>query len=263
MSYHFRKELNDRYFLTSTLAKEIEKKLKKFPEGRIKVKRIGESQYYYYLNSCAEEKLLDRERDNVRIQELIQKNYLEKVLKASKAEALQLKKLIDRYPQTLAEDVYSSLSEDRRKIAKPIVLTDEQFIEQWQNVPYTPKPFKEGVPVYMTMRGERVRSKSEQLIADRLFVNGIPYQYEFPVEVNGKIIHPDFKILKVSVRKDVYLEHCGMMDNPEYSNDVVKRVQEYSQAGIILGDSLFLTLESSTMPFDVRVLDEMIKVSFR
>ena len=82
--------------------------------------------------------------------------------------------------------------------------------------------------------------------------------------INGKIIHPDFTILRVRDRKILYLEHCGMADDPEYAEKrIVKRINEYSQAGIILGDNLFLTFESSTTPFDVRVLDRMIETCFK
>ena len=113
------------------------------------------------------------------------------------------------------------------------------------------------------MNGERVRSKSEMIIADRLFVNGIPYKYECPLMVgDNEIIHPDFTILRIRDRKIIYYEHCGKMDDPGYAEEMVERSVKYSLAGIVQGDSLFYTYESSTKPLDVRVLDNMIKRSF-
>ncbi len=54
------------------------------------------------------------------------------------------------------------------------------------------------------------------------------------------------------------------MDDPEYTeNRVVKRINDYSLAGINLGDKLFITMESSTTPLDVRVLDELINKQFK
>ena len=54
------------------------------------------------------------------------------------------------------------------------------------------------------------------------------------------------------------------MDDPEYTeNRVVKRINDYSLAGIDLGDKLFITMESSTTPLDVRVLDELINKQFK
>ena len=53
------------------------------------------------------------------------------------------------------------------------------------------------------------------------------------------------------------------MDDPEYTeNRVVKRINDYNLAGITLGNNLFITMESSTTPLDVRVLDKLIKTQF-
>ena len=52
---------------------------------------------------------------------------------------------------------------------------------------------------YYTYKGERVRSKSEMIIANELFRNNIPYKYELPIELenwNKKVtIYPDFTVL--------------------------------------------------------------------
>jgi predicted nuclease of restriction endonuclease-like RecB superfamily len=113
------------------------------------------------------------------------------------------------------------------------------------------------------MRGERVRSKSEVIIADRLLISGIPYKYECPLKVGKRVIHPDFTILRLSDRRVVYYEHCGKLDDPEYAEDLVNRVNDYNHAGIIQGERLFMTFETSKTPLDVRVLDKMIKENFR
>ena len=49
---------------------------------------------------------------------------------------------------------------------------------------------------YYTIKGERVRSKSEKIIADELYRYQIPYKYEFPLTLathNRNIqLYPDF-----------------------------------------------------------------------
>ena len=47
--------------------------------------------------------------------------------------------------------------------------------------------------IHKTARGELVRSKSEVIIADALFHNGLDYQYEPEVILEGKVKRPDFK----------------------------------------------------------------------
>ena len=263
MINQLRNDIQSRYELLTELIKQIEKKLKNYPEGRINVKHHQYGDYYYLVNSQTSEKYLHKE-DLKLATELLQKSYLNKVLIASKKESLALKRYLDCKPSTVAEEVFDTLSDGRKKLVKPIVPTDEQYVREWLAIPYTPKEFEEGTPVFPTRKGERVRSKSEMIIADRLLANGIPYKYECPILVKGKIIHPDFTLLRVSDRKILYLEHCGKADNPEYAEKrIVKRINDYNQAGIIQGDNLFLTFESSTTPFDVRVLDKMINQCFK
>ena len=254
-------EATSRYKKISALAQEIEHKLQDYPSGRIEIKHISNRSYYYLVTPGSEERLLINEDEL--IEKLLQKNYLKKVLKCSIREADVLQRLINSYPDSLAEDIYSALSEERQKFVKPIIPTTEQFVKEWQEKPYTPKEIKEGTPVYETLRKERVRSKSEQIIADRLYVNGIPYKYEFPLKVNNKVIHPDFTILRKSDRKELYHEHLGKTDDEKYQNDNVPRLNDYILAGHLLGDTLFLSFESSTTPLDVRVIDRMIKEHYR
>ena len=125
------------------------------------------------------------------------------------------------------------------------------------------KPFKKGAPEFYTLKGERVRSKSEVIIADRLRANGIPYRYECPLKVGNKVIHPDFTILRMSDRKIIYHEHCGKMSDQQYLDDMLSRARDYNDAGIILGDRLFYTFETDTTPLDVTILDNIIKRHYR
>ena len=168
-------EATSRYKKISALTQEIEHKLQEYPSGRIEIKHISNRSYYYLVTSGSEERLLINEDEL--IEKLLQKNYLKKVLKCSIRETDVLQRLINSYPDSLAEDIYSTLSAERQKFVKPIIPTTEQFVKEWQEKPYTPKEIKEGTPVYETLRKERVRSKSEQIIADRLYVNVIPYKY--------------------------------------------------------------------------------------
>lgn len=155
--------------------------------------------------------LLDK--GNKLINDLMQKNYLEKVINVNHKELNVLKKAIEQYPTVTAEEIYEQPTEDRKMLVKPIVTPIEQYVQEWQSQPYTPKPIAEGTSFFETLKGERVRSKSEQIIADRLYANGIPYKYECPLIVNGKLIHPDFTILRKSDRKEVYHEHLGKSDD--------------------------------------------------
>ena len=260
MNNNLYSDIKARNELIAKTAKEIEKRLENLPDGRINVKHRKTGNCYYQVGDGGCEKYLT---DDDLIRKLIQKSYLEKVLKSLQAEKSVLEKTIKHYPEIIAEDIYDQLSEERKIIAKPIVFGDEEYARRWQEKSYVKKPISDDIPVYTTMRGERVRSKSEIIIADRLFANGIPYKYECPLNVGGVIIHPDFTILRMSDRKVLYLEHCGKVGDSEYGKDMVKRINDYALAGIYQDDRLFFTFETDGIPLNTEVLDRIINDCFR
>ena len=260
MDKNLREFLTERYELLSKLIAELDRKIKLFPEGGISVKRHKYGVYYYRTGTGFGEDYLPK-KDSGLINDLIQKNYYQRVLASSCKEAAAIKRALDHIPDTFAEDVYELLSNDRKALVKPIVKPIEQFVREWQETPYNSKPISDDVPVFVTMKGERVRSKSEQIIADRLYINDIPYKYECPLRVGNRIIHPDFTILRRSDRKELYHEHCGKLDDTKYTKDNLPRINDYILNGF--GDRLFLSFESSVVPLDVRVIDKMINDNFR
>ena len=262
MSINIYHDLNARFELLSKSICEIERKIELMPEGRINVKSHSGKSYYYLDGINSGEKYLSQ-NDTELIKALIQKDYLKRVLKEAKRELAAIEKIQKIYPDSLAEDVFDKLPEGRKKYAKPINICDDAYAIKWMEAPYKRKPFKKDMPEYYTLKGERVRSKSEVIIADRLMANGIPYRYECPLQMGKKVIHPDFTILKMSDRKILYHEHCGKMGDPQYTEDMLVRAKDYNQAGIFLGDRLFYTFESETMPLDVTILDNIINQHYR
>ena len=261
MAVDIRKDMNVRYELLARSIGEIENKLKLLPEGRINVKEQNGNTYYSLSNEGKTKYLPVNDLET--ITGLLQKQYLYTVLKTNKRELSALEKMSKLYPDTLAEDVFDRLSEGKKRYTKPINVIDDAYAQKWMAVPYKRKPFKKDMPEVYTTKGERVRSKSEIIIADRLRANGIPYRYECPLKVGKKIIHPDFTILRMSDRKILYHEHCGKMGDPKYIEDMLSRAKDYSLEDIILGDRLFYTFESEATPLDVAMLDMLIKMHYR
>ena len=119
--------------------------------------------------------------------------------------------------------------------------------------------YKEGLR-YETEQGERVRSKSEKIIADKLHAMGIPYRYEYPVYLSGyETVYPDFMLLKTKTREEILFEHFGLMDDPDYCENAISKLQKYSQNGYFLGKNLIVTFELPKVPLDMNVLEQMLK----
>ena len=115
------------------------------------------------------------------------------------------------------------------------------------------------------MNGERVRSKSEVIIADALERSGIPYKYECPRELSdgGQRVYPDFTCLNLRTRKEVLWEHLGMMDNPEYASMAVKKFSSYLKNGFVLGVNLIVSMECSDKPLNQTEVRKIIQGIFR
>lgn len=111
----------------------------------------------------------------------------------------------------------------------------------------------------ITEKGEAVRSKSEKIIADKLYMKEIPYVYEQPLYLKGYgYVVPDFKILNVRTKKEYYLEHFGMMDDYEYVKNAIKKIECFQKNEIYPGEKLLITLEASDSPLNMIILEKMV-----
>lgn len=109
---------------------------------------------------------------------------------------------------------------------------DDMFIKQWEGEECKTNPYFPEEKVYVTKRGDYVRSKSEVLLADMYFNLGIPYRYEAQLCLkSGKKKYPDFTLLKTVTREVIYHEHMGLMDDNEYRHANLVKLDEYRRNG--------------------------------
>ena len=189
---------------------------------------------------------------------LIQKSYDEKILKAVRKQADKIGRFLRDYDPAVFKNIYSRTGDIRKQFLSAVELPDREYVENWLKYTYKGKEFPEGTPEHYSENGERVRSKSEVLIADALLKAGIPYRYECPLDLGGRIIHPDFTVLRIRDRKEVYWEHLGMADDEQYLYDAILRIRQYEKNGIFPGDGLILTAETNQIPLNRVVIDRMI-----
>ena len=91
----------------------------------------------------------------------------------------------------------------------------------------------------------------------------IPYRYEYPLYLNGLgWIHPDFTILDIHTRKEVYFEHFGLMNDEDYREKAFRKIQIYEKNGYFQGDRLLFTYETERNPIDMRMIEQKIKHFF-
>src|SRR5690606_19242238 len=96
--------------------------------------------------------------------------------------------------------------------------------------------------IHKTEKGHLVRSKSELVIANKLFQLEIPYYYErkLPGTVDKHVLRPDFTFIDPAGDPIVW-EHLGMLSIDEYSKGWEWKEAWYQRNGFTLGENLFTT----------------------
>lgn len=253
-------EIDERIVFLRHLVQKKRKEIKKAPIGLLNVARTGNRIQYYFKNSPKDKarKYLKKSQSSI-IKALCQKDYDERVVEAAEKELNHLVRLQNHYRKGNCEAIYQKIIPERREWIEPIELSDDEFVARWMEQDYPRKPFREDMPEYYTDNGERVRSKSEILIANALKKHDIPYRYEAPLYLNGfGTIHPDFTVLNVRERKEYYWEHMGMMGEPEYLEEALQRINMYEKNNIFPGDKLILSHETSKHPMNPRSIERLI-----
>lgn len=239
------------------MIQSIKQRLENAPDGGLRIVHNHGSRQYYRRGKQND---YIRKENGSLVKALAQKEYDKKVLRALEAEKKKMKNSWAGYDFRSLVPIYENLSPDRKELVTPCILSDEDFIKEWEDKKYKRKEIGDNVPEIYTEKGERVRSKSEKLIADKLFMMGIPYRYEYPIFLYGfGTIYPDFTLLDVARRREILFEHLGMMDNEEYCEKAIKKINTYIKYGIIPGDKLILTYETSRIPIDIRMVQTMIE----
>ena len=158
------------------------------------------------------------------------------------------------------EEVYDSFHPAKQDVIvpHPKVLPDSLFIKEWESKKYEGLPFNVGSSEYYSDKGERMRSKSEVIIANTLARKGIPYRYECPLQLPDCVMYPDFTTLNIRTRKEYYWEHFGMLSDPGYLNKTLIKLRKYESAGYYPGEKLLITRESISQPLSTKNVQELI-----
>lgn len=115
---------------------------------------------------------------------------------------------------------------------------------------------------YRTLQGERVRGYQELLIANWLFLNGVPYEYEAAFITKRRVAegvdyHPDFHLTNTNI----YLEHFGVdrkgrtrpdIDREQYNKEINMKRELHKESETVL-------LETYHYDWQEGILEEKLK----
>ncbi len=96
--------------------------------------------------------------------------------------------------------------------------------------------------IHKTEKGHMVRSKSELVIANMLFQNGVDYEYERVFEGSDEQgrLRPDFSFV-TPAGDPIIWEHLGMMNRDDYRRGWEWKRQWYQRNGLVEGETIFST----------------------
>ena len=258
------KLMEDRAKVLRNGIKIAERDKKTFPEGHLRISRTNNQIRYYEAadGPTPDEKYISVKNMKL-IRRLAQKTYNKTFLRNAKNELEDIEKLLKVFNKADADSCFTNLSSDRQNLIVPYIIPDHLYAKEWQSQNFQSNSYMPENIKYDTRRGEKVRSKSEAILADIMFELGIPYHYEKPLIISGGIVrYPDFTMLNVKTREEIYMEHFGLLDDEEYRRGCLDKLDEYRKNGIFPGKNLIFTYETSENPVDIKGIKEMLKELF-
>ncbi len=234
------------------------KQLAQAPDGHLRIsKSNGKIQYYYVQSDSNKNGKYLGKNDLPMARELAQADYDKKLISQLQEELLSIENLLSQHGQL--ERLHTELHPGRQTLVTPATLSPSDYVEIWSSVEYKHKDFSPEAPILLTSKGERVRSKSEVIIADTLHRLGIPYRYEFPLKLQSFNVHPDFYCLNIRTRKEFAWEHLGLLDDSDYARSAVDKLFHYQKSGYFPGKNLIISTESRDLPLSSKQVEQIAK----
>lgn len=136
-------------------------------------------------------------------------------------------------------------------------------LKDWQKLPYQTNPTHPEQLCIKACSGNVVRSKSEAFIDMALFQNRIPFRYECALQLGKITIYPDFTIRHPKNGSFYYWEHFGLMDDADYCQNAMQKLNLYSKNGIVPSINLITTYETKEHPLSPEIVEKTIELYFR
>lgn len=209
------------------IKKSLEKRLQGAQIRNVGCKNIR-GHYRYYLD----QKYVGKQ-EMAELKQLVQLEYYAKLLPEIEHQIVKLKKALVNIDETKLEKIYNEMHPGKRKLITSGIMSREEKIRRFEGEAYESKPIDDERNEFYTNKGERVRSKSEKIIADHFERRGILYRYEKPL----------------------YL----MMDDSVYYNATLRKLDIYEKNDILLGRDLLVFHETGKRALNMKKVDKYIQ----
>lgn len=195
----------------------IEKKLKLLPKEELFCFENGKYYSWLKVDEVTKKRSYIKKQERAYAESLALNKYYTCQRDRIRKELALLNKLIVR--QNKISENPSELLDSKSPYSHLLKSKLSSFSEQinsWEKEVYDQNNRYPEHLIHKTLKGHFVRSKSEAIIANTLYLNKIPYRYEAELHLDDVTFYPDFTICHPETLEIIYWEHFGMMDVPQY-----------------------------------------------
>ncbi len=135
--------------------------------------------------------------------------------------------------------------------------------DEWKRIANKRNGYPLDADCNLTTDGTKTRSKSELIIYT--IIKGYKVVFWFDVEITLKndagqtvTVCPDF-IIKCDDGSIIIIEHLGLLSDPVYLENVLKKIHLYLINGFKLNENLFLTADDADGKINAQAIDDLIR----
>ena len=242
---------------------KLEKQIAKAPEGTLHCKKERGGYKWYCIDGTRKRTYLRKDQEELAASlaiKIIRQRRLEDLRKEKFAVDLYLKH--HEFGPDKVHTFLETTNDEMRRLISKGYQTMEQRENAWQKAEYVTNPMYPEKKKIRTLRGDLVRSKSEAMIADYLFTHGIIYRYECELRLSDTVVYPDFLVLHPVTGELIIIEHFGMMDNDDYRNHCLEKLNLYTGNGYYPDINLLCFFETAENPLDSFTIADKIACFF-
>ena len=132
----------------------------------------------------------------------------------------------------------------------------------WASADYEQRPDDDNAHKVRAKSGRWHESKDEVLIDNLLMEHGLKVRYEPLLELDNDRLYPDFCILNPKTGEEVYWEHFGMLDRPDYQTRTLWKLKRYVRNGYYPGVNFIATFMGGNHRLDSQYVESIIEYFF-
>ena len=257
------------------------KELESLPKGKL-IGYFSNGKYQYYRSETINGKYIRHGigKDQYKKKQLARKEYLLKVIPVIESNIKVLSTALSGYQSITPEFIIDKMSAIYKSLPTQhftdnLLHTDDLSIydihntqhadphvtaklQQWMDAPFDQSTYNLHEKIHTTSRNLKVRTKSELIIAEILYMYNIAFHYEERIYIHGRRFAPDFTI-KLPNGKTYYWEHVGLTNDKSYMYDHYDKLRYYQYKDIVPWKNLILTYDNELGDLNTQIIHSEIK----